>query len=85
MRTSLSTDMLRSPLQSLELVDHCQMCGRVHEARLEAAFDPGGEAKTLCWECRMGSAELLWAERGNLQEALDMIRDAIARVRGTKP
>jgi hypothetical protein len=51
------------PLVSLALKDYCEMCGasRRHPASLplEAAFDPSGQAKTLCRDCRMGSAELL--------------------------
>ena len=39
----------------------CEMCG--HADRLEAAFDPSGNAKTLCYDCRIGSAELLQSKR----------------------
>ncbi len=51
------------PLASLQLKTHCEMCGATNRtgvaAPLEPAFDPGGQPKTLCRKCRIGSAELL--------------------------
>jgi hypothetical protein len=48
------------PLESLKRKDYCEMCGNQKKnARLEPAFDPSGEPKTLCLDCRIGSAELL--------------------------
>lgn len=55
------------PLELLEregLLDHCEMCGNKDKsAALEPAFDPSGKPKTLCRECRIGSAELREARR----------------------
>lgn len=55
------------PLESLSLADHCQMCGHTNKdkgyAPLEPAFNPSGCAMTLCRPCRIGSADLLQAER----------------------
>jgi hypothetical protein len=51
------------PLESLKLKTRCEMCGATNRnkgaAPLEPAFDPSGQAKTLCCNCRIGSAELL--------------------------
>jgi hypothetical protein len=58
---------LPGPLELLEregLSDHCEMCGNQEKcASLEPAFDPSGQPKTLCRECRIGSAELLANKR----------------------
>jgi len=55
------------PLESLKLKNYCEMCGATNRkkgaAPLEPAFDPGGKPKTLCRECRMGSAEVLDTQR----------------------
>jgi len=55
------------PLESLKLKSSCEMCGatnRRKEAKpLKPAFDPSGQPKTLCRECRIGSAELLESRR----------------------
>lgn len=63
------------PLESLErggLADYCEMCGtrerkpggsKTQDVGLEPAFDPSGQPKTLCQECRIGSAELLANKR----------------------
>ena len=62
------------PLQSYKMKDHCEMCGitdaacRNHDdsaAHLEPAFNPSGQLMTLCRDCRIGSAEILAAERAN--------------------
>lgn len=62
--------MKTGPLESLKKKTHCEMCGAVEHktkaARLEPAFDPSGQAKTLCFDCRIGSAELLAAQRAKL-------------------
>ena len=51
------------PLESLKLKTHCEMCEATNRnkgaAPLEPAFDPSGQARTLCRNCRIGSAELL--------------------------
>ena len=62
---------LPGPLELLEregLSDHCEMCGSSRQrekfaAGLEPAFDPDGTPKTLCRECRIGSAELRESRR----------------------
>lgn len=102
-RTVMPGDKRRpGPLESLTLKDHCEMCGRTEEiyglrAKLEAAFDPDDQPKTLCYECRIGSAELLYDSRaalltacqslrdrweGNLSEAMAQINAAIAIAEG---
>jgi hypothetical protein len=48
---------MKGPLESLKLKDHCEMCG--HKKLLEPAFNPSRQAKILCQDCRIGSAELL--------------------------
>lgn len=53
-----------TPLESLTLKDHCEMCG--HTTHLEPAFDPSAQPKTLCDQCRIGSAELLADVRASL-------------------
>ncbi len=55
---------MHKPLETLEVKDHCEMCGdhdkgARHRAHLEPGYDPSGQAKTLCQSCRIGSAELL--------------------------
>lgn len=54
---------LPGPLEVLDgegLENHCEMCGDSKlGACLEAAFNPSGQAKTLCYACRIGSAEVL--------------------------
>jgi hypothetical protein len=73
------------PLESLErkgLKDYCEMCGateakaRNHDdgtAALEPAFNPSGKPKTLCRDCRIGSAELLAAKREKLEEFVSLV------------
>ena len=67
------------PLETLQqrgLTDHCQMCGaRSDEERdwFEPAFNPSGEPKTLCRDCRIGSAELLAAKRKKLEEFVSLV------------
>lgn len=54
------------PLESLTLKDHCEMCGSrgIGTSReLEPAFNPSGQAMTLCRDCRIGSAELLHTKK----------------------
>ena len=64
-RTKQGTNGHLGPLESLVLKDHCEMCGVTALAAgrvgvlLEPAFDPSGQPKTLCRDCRIGSAELL--------------------------
>jgi hypothetical protein len=53
-----------TPLESLKVKKHCEMCGAGRKGMLEPAFDPSGKPKTLCRDCRIGSAELLAARRG---------------------
>jgi hypothetical protein len=66
---------LPGPLESLELEglsDYCEMCGaaerkpggsKTQDVGLEPAFNPSGQPKTLCRDCRIGSAELLANKR----------------------
>jgi hypothetical protein len=65
------------PLESLVLKDHCEMCGHGNQhkgyAPLEAAFNPSGQAQTLCYHCRIGSAELLADQRAELLVQLKAI------------
>ena len=51
------------PLETLILTnhDHCQMCGA--KTRLEPAFTPDDKPAILCFDCRIGSAELLHDRR----------------------
>jgi hypothetical protein len=64
-RTNQRTNGQPGPLESLVLKDYCEMCGVTALAAgrvgvlLEPAFDPSGQPKTLCQDCRIGSAELL--------------------------
>ncbi len=64
-RTKQGTNGHLGPLESLVPKDHCEMCGVTALAAgrvgvlLEPAFDPSGQPKTLCQDCRIGSAELL--------------------------
>ena len=55
------------PLESLKLKSSCEMCGATNRQKaakpLEPAFDPSGQPKTLCRECRIGSAEVLDTKR----------------------
>jgi hypothetical protein len=71
-RTNKGTNGQRGPLESLRLQKHCQMCGAQDTAtlshRLEPAFDPSGQPKTLCRDCRIGSAELLADRRSSFDE-----------------
>ena len=70
----------KGPLESLKLKNHCEMCGvsERHVASvvrdivmpLEPAFNPSGQPKTLCRDCRIGSAELI-RERWFAAEKLD--------------
>ena len=76
----------KGPLESLKLKDHCEMCGvsehtlskaaRDKFLPLEPAFNPAGIPKTLCRDCRIGSAELIrgmWfkgIDRGKLNTAM---------------
>jgi hypothetical protein len=73
------------PLESLQLrglKDHCEMCGRTERRRgaaqpesahVEPAFNPSGEPKTLCRDCRIGSSELLEAKRKKLEEFVSLV------------
>lgn len=65
----------QGPLESLTLKDFCQMCGQI--TNLEPAFNVGGKPRTLCYECRIGSAELLSEQRAELlarlRECLDYL------------
>ncbi len=83
------------PLEALKLKDHCEMCGKTYRdhrdpsgiwragEKLEPGFDPYGEAKTLCSDCRIGSAELLHEKyRLLLREAFDDLESAEMRVWG---
>ena len=60
------------PLESLKLKDHYEMCGaaerkpggsKTQDVGLEPAFNPSGQPKTLCRECRIGSAEVRESKR----------------------
>lgn len=67
------------PLESYKMAEHCEMCGvsakhvsdvvRHRMMPLEPAFNPSGQPKTLCRDCRIGSAELLADVRANLLAA----------------
>jgi len=66
------------PLESLRMHDYCQMCGdrdkgARHRARLEPAFDPSGHAKTLCYACRIGAAELRSERSQKMLELVGLI------------
>lgn len=67
------------PLESLQargLEDYCEMCGaRSDEERdhFEPAFNPAGEPKTLCRDCRIGSAELLADQRVKLRAFASLV------------
>lgn len=78
--------MKKGLLEGLKLSKYCQMCGvgtnaRIRDAdgrdfgkaRLEAAFDAGGKPKTLCFLCRMGSAELLAERNKKARELVGLI------------
>jgi len=52
-----SQERTLGPLESLQVKDHCQMCGANQD--LEPAFNPAGKPMTLCYACRIGSAESL--------------------------
>ena len=78
------------PLEFYIMTDHCEMCGASDYKKqrsiiagaagisgLEAAFDPDGKPKTLCRQCRIGSAELLADQRANLSDKLAQITDII--------
>lgn len=64
--------MKAGPLERYVMRTHCEMCGahppgtidgRYSAARLEAAYDPNGQPKTLCYDCRIESAEILAEHR----------------------
>jgi hypothetical protein len=63
------------PLESYKMADHCEMCGRQRgagwegSAKLEPGFNPSGKPKTLCYDCRIGSAEILADVRADLLAA----------------
>lgn len=65
------------PLRALKLKKHCEMCGAQDSPtmsyRLEVAFDPKGQPKTLCQACRIGSAELLADQRMHLHLYVDKL------------
>lgn len=67
------------PLESLQargLKEYCEMCGaRSDEERdhFEPAFNLSGQPMTLCRDCRIGSAELLAAERGKLKAFASLV------------
>ncbi|SRR6266480_2743545 len=73
-RTKQGTNGHLGPLESLVLKDHCEMCGVTALAAgrvgvlLEPAFDLSGQPKTLCRDCRIGSAELLADRRLSFNE-----------------
>lgn len=54
---------MRSAPSTVLVCMHCQMCGADASHYLEPAFTPSGEAKILCQDCRIGSAELLERKR----------------------
>jgi len=75
------------PLESYKIAGHCEMCGANsldgrHRAltprplALEPAFNPSGEPMTLCYDCRIGSAELLADQRAAM---LTVLESAAAR------
>jgi hypothetical protein len=74
------------PLESYKMAGHCEMCGasdfkkqgsvvagHVGLAGLEPAFDPSGKPKTLCRDCRIGSAELLGDVRADMLKVLESV------------
>jgi hypothetical protein len=67
------------PLESLQargLKDYCEMCGARSDAErdwFEPAFNPDGEPKTLCRDCRIGSSELLSAKREKLEAFVSLV------------
>jgi hypothetical protein len=64
------------PLESLQLLKHCEMCGaRGAGARLEPAFSPSWIARTLCRDCRIGSAELNAEARENILAELQALQE----------
>jgi hypothetical protein len=73
MRTILKRDPNKpGPLESYKMAGHCEMCGANDfqpHPELEPAFNPSGQPKTLCRDCRIGSAELLADQRADLLEA----------------
>ena len=70
------------PLESHAITDHCEMCGvsDLFSETLEPSFDPSGEPKTLCEECRIGSAELLAGQRAAMLAALRDLQTQIRNV-----
>jgi hypothetical protein len=70
------------PLESLELKDYCEMCGATNHkkgyAPLEPAFDPSGKAKTLCYHCRIGSAELIVERWSAASKAVNLLKKFVA-------
>jgi hypothetical protein len=74
MRTILKRDPNKpGPLESYKMAGHCEMCGASDfqpHPELEPAFNPSGEPKTLCRDCRIGSAELLADVRAELLTVL---------------
>jgi hypothetical protein len=64
-------------LEKLRLKDHCEMCGARNtnnlNFRLEPALNPSGHPMTLCYLCRVGSAELIQERWFNVvREARDL-------------
>jgi hypothetical protein len=80
MRTILKRDPNKpGPLESHKMARHCEMCGASDYKKqgsviagahgsvgLEPAFNPSGQPKTLCRDCRIGSAEILANVRADL-------------------
>ena len=56
-------------LEDIVKKSHCEMCGA--RAGLEPAFNPSGVRSTLCYMCRLGSAELLHERHVSALDALD--------------
>lgn len=77
----------RGPLESLNLADHCEMCGlsaipNREYPFLEAAFNPDSEPMTLCQSCRIGSAELLADQR---EQMIKVLRGVLHHNESLKP
>lgn len=58
---------------------YCETCGADSTHYLEPAFDPAGEAKVLCMECRIGSAESLADRRAEMEKVLRMVVEGNTR------
>lgn len=83
---------MKGSLESYVIRTHCEMCGRHpkgsttskerrgNKLRLEPAFDPHGRPKTLCYDCRIGSSELLAEQRHELLEVSKAAADLMGKV-----